>query len=67
MKLDNGNVLNVFYKDSEGNIYQRQTNGKYQSLTGNTTGGKSVKNKMIIGVTGSVGVRTIECSTTVTG
>ena len=67
MKVDNGNVLNGFYRDSEGNIYQRQTNGKYQSLTGNTTGGKSVKNKMIIGVTGSGGVRTMEGSTTVTG
>jgi len=67
MKVENGNVLNGFYRDSEGNIYQRQTNGKYQSLTGNTTGGKSVKNKMIIGVTGSGGVRTMEGSTTVTG
>lgn len=66
MKVDNGNVLNGFYKDSEGNIYQRQTNGKYQSLTGKTTG-KTVKDKTIIGVTGSGGVRTIEGSTTVTG
>ena len=66
MKVDNGNVLNGFYRDSEGNIYQRQTNGKYQSLTGKTTG-KSVKDKTIIGVTGSGGVRTIEGSTTVTG
>ena len=66
MKVDNENVLNGFYKDSEGNIYQRQTNGKYQSLTGKTTG-KSVKDKTIIGVTGSGGVRTIEGSTTVTG
>lgn len=66
MKIDNGNVLNGFYRDSEGNIYQRQTNGKYQSLTGKTTG-KSVKDKTIIGVTGSGGVRTIEGSTTVTG
>ena len=32
MKVDNGNVLNGFYKDSEGNIYQRQTNGKYKIL-----------------------------------
>lgn len=66
MKVDNGNVLNGFYRDSEGNIYQRQTNGKYQSLTGKTTD-KSVKDKTIIGVTGSGGVRTIEGSTTVTG
>lgn len=33
MKVDNGNVLNGFYKDSEGNIYQRQTNGKYKILS----------------------------------
>lgn len=33
MKVDNGNVLNGFYRDSEGNIYQRQTNGKYKILS----------------------------------
>ena len=66
MEMENGKVSNGFYKDSEGNIYQRQTNGQYQSLTGKTTG-KSVKDKTIIGVTGSGGVRTMEGSTTVTG
>lgn len=66
MEMENGKVSNGFYKDDEGNIYQRQTNGSYKSLTGKTTG-KSVKDKTIIGVTGSGGVRTIEGSTTVTG
>ena len=66
MEMENGKVSNGFYKDDEGNIYQRQTNGTYKSLTGKTTG-KSVKDKTIIGVTGSGGVRTIEGSTTVTG
>lgn len=33
MKVEsNGNVSNGFYKDSEGNIYQRQSNGKYKIL-----------------------------------
>lgn len=70
MKVDNGNVLNGFYRDSEGNIYQRQTNGQYQSLTGKTTGGKSVKDKTIIGTSGSSkegGLITIEGSKLVTG
>jgi hypothetical protein len=66
MEMENGKVSNGFYRDDEGNIYQRQTNGTYKSLTGKTTG-KSVKDKTIIGVTGSGGVRTIEGSTTVTG
>ena len=66
MEMENGKVSNGFYRDDEGNIYQRQTNGTYESLTGKTTG-KSVKDKTIIGVTGSGGVRTIEGSTTVTG
>jgi len=66
MEMENGKVSNGFYKDDEGNIYQRQTNGTYESLTGKTTG-KSVKDKTIIGVTGSGGVRTMEGSTTVTG
>ena len=70
MKVDNGNVLNGFYKDSEGNIYQRQTNGQYQSLTGKITGGKSVKDKTIVGVSGSSkegGLITMEGSKLVTG
>ena len=29
-----GNVSNGFYKDDEGNIYQRKSNGRYVSLTG---------------------------------
>lgn len=29
-----GNVSNGFYKDNEGNIYQRKSNGRYVSLTG---------------------------------
>ena len=66
MEMENGKVSNGFYRDDEGNIYQRQTNGTYESLTGKTTG-KSVKDKTIIGVTGSGGVRTMEGSTTVTG
>ena len=66
MEMENGKVSNGFYKDDEGNIYQRQTNGTYESLTGKTTG-KSVKDKTIIGVTGSGGVRTMEGTTTVTG
>ncbi len=33
MKVEsNSNVSNGFYKDSEGNIYQRQSNGKYKIL-----------------------------------
>jgi len=70
MKVENGNVLNGFYRDSEGNIYQRQTNGQYQSLTGKTTGGKSVKDKTIVGVSGSSkegGLITMEGSRLVTG
>lgn len=70
MKVDNGNVLNGFYRDSEGNIYQRQTNGQYQSLTGKSTGGKSVKDKTIVGVSGSSkegGLITMEGSKLVTG
>jgi hypothetical protein len=70
MKVDNGNVLNGFYRDSEGNIYQRQTNGQYQSLTGKSTGGKSVKDKTVIGVSGSSkegGLVTMEGSKLVTG
>jgi hypothetical protein len=48
MKVDMyGKVLNGFYKDDEGNIYQREINGKYKSLTGEyhkkTKKGKSVK------------------------
>ncbi len=66
MEMENGKVSNGFYRDDEGNIYQRQTNGTYESLTGKTTG-KSVKDKTIIGVTGSGGVRTMEGTTTVTG
>ena len=66
MEMENGKVSNGFYRDDEGNIYQRQTNGTYESLTGKTTG-KSVKDKTIIGVTGSGGVRTMEGNTTVTG
>jgi len=70
MKVENGNVLNGFYKDAEGNIYQRQTNGQYQSLTGKTKGGKSVKDKIIVGVSGSSkegGLITMEGSKLVTG
>jgi hypothetical protein len=70
MKVDNGNVLNGFYRDSEGNIYQRQTNGQYQSLTGKTKGGKSVKDKTVVGVSGSSkegGLITMEGSKLVTG
>ena len=33
MKMEGSKVSNGFYKDDKGNIYQRQTNGKYRSLT----------------------------------
>ena len=70
MKVDNGNVLNGFYRDSEGNIYQRQTNGTYKSLTGKTTG-KSVKNTTLVPTVyteSSIGLaKTQKSSTTVTG
>lgn len=33
MNVDGNKVSNGFYKDDDGNIYQRQTNGKYKSLT----------------------------------
>jgi hypothetical protein len=32
MSVDGSKVLNGFYKDDKGNIYQRQINGKYKSL-----------------------------------
>ena len=71
MKVDNGNVLNGFYRDSEGNIYQRQTDGKYQSLTGKTTSGKSVKSTTLVPTVyseSSIGLaKTQNNSTTVTG
>jgi hypothetical protein len=34
MIVENNKVLNGFYRDDDGNIYQRQTNGKYKSLSG---------------------------------
>lgn len=34
MEMENGKVSNGFYRDDEGNIYQRQTNGKYKILNG---------------------------------
>jgi hypothetical protein len=34
MSVEGNKVLNGFYKDAEGNIYQRQANGKYKSLNG---------------------------------
>jgi len=72
MKVDmDGKVLNGFYKDDDGNIYQRQTNGQYQSLTGKTRGGKSVRDKTIIGFSGNAskegGLTTMEGSKLVTG
>ena len=33
MKMEGSKVSNGFYKDDKGNIYQRQTNGRYRSLT----------------------------------
>lgn len=33
MKMEGSRVSNGFYKDDKGNIYQRQTNGRYRSLT----------------------------------
>lgn len=33
MKMEGGKVSNGFYTDDKGNIYQRQTNGRYRSLT----------------------------------
>lgn len=34
MIVENNKVLNGFYRDDDGNIYQRQANGKYKSLNG---------------------------------
>jgi hypothetical protein len=36
MSVDGSKVSNGFYKDDKGNIYQRQTNGRYRSLTDNS-------------------------------
>lgn len=33
MKMEGSKVANGFYKDDKGNIYQRQANGRYRSLT----------------------------------
>jgi hypothetical protein len=44
MEMENGKVSNGFYKDDEGNIYQRQTNGTYKSLTGKYKSSTDKKN-----------------------
>jgi hypothetical protein len=44
MKMEGSNVANGFYKDDEGNIYQRQTNGTYKSLTGKYKSSTDKKN-----------------------
>ncbi len=36
MSVDGSKVSNGFYQDDKGNIYQRQTNGRYRSLTDNS-------------------------------
>ena len=70
MEMENGKVSNGFYRDDDGNIYQRQTNGTYESLTGKTTG-KSVKNTTLVPTVyteSSIGLaKTQKSSTTVTG
>lgn len=65
MKVDMyGKVLNGFYKDDEGNIYQREINGKYKSLTGEyhkkTKKGKSVKVETESGKTMEIESESIE-------
>jgi hypothetical protein len=44
MKMEGSNVANGFYKDDDGNIYQRQTNGTYKSLTGKYKSSTDKKN-----------------------
>jgi hypothetical protein len=65
MKVDMyGKVLNGFYRDDEGNIYQREINGKYKSLTGEyhkkTKKGKSVKVETESGKTMEIEPESIE-------
>jgi len=36
MSVDGSKVSNGFYRDDKGNIYQRQTNGRYRSLIDNS-------------------------------